>query len=75
MNKTKTSYITNEQRINILCEWIEKNFGERISWADLLRESGLDNLALRLAFMKYRSMTPMTFIKLLRENGNKFSQD
>lgn len=75
MNKTKASQITNEQRINILCEWIEKNLGERISWADLLRESGLDNLALRLAFMKYRSMTPMTFIELLREKGNKFSQD
>ena len=27
MNKTDAPQITNEQRIDILCEWIEKNFG------------------------------------------------
>ena len=31
MNKTDAPQITNEQRIDILCEWIEKNLGERIS--------------------------------------------
>jgi len=71
MNKTDAPQITNEQRIDILCEWIEKNLGERISWADLSRESGLGNLALRLSFLKYRFMTPMTFIKLLREEAKK----
>ncbi len=53
MNKTDAPQITNEQRIDILCEWIEKNLGQRISWADLSRESGLGNLALRLSFLKY----------------------
>ena len=30
MNKTDAPQITNEQRIDILCEWIEKNLGDRI---------------------------------------------
>ena len=75
MNKTDAPQITNEQRIDILCEWIEKNLGERISWADLSRESGLGNFALRLSFLKYRFMTPMTFIKLLREEAKKNTQN
>ena len=75
MNKTDAPQITNDQRIDILCEWIEKNLGQRISWADLSHESGLGNLALRLSFLKYRFMTPMTFIKLLREEAKKNTQN
>jgi hypothetical protein len=51
MKNVSDKQLSNEQRIDILCQWIEENLDKRISWADLSRVSGLDDLALRLTFL------------------------
>jgi AraC-like DNA-binding protein len=71
MEKPAADQFANSKRIDILCEWIDENIDQRIGWADLSRVSGLDNLALRLAFLKYRFMTPMNYIKIRREQAKK----
>jgi hypothetical protein len=66
---SQIAVMSNEQRIDHLCTWIDEHLDQRIEWSDLTHASGLDNLALRILFAKYRFIPPMTWIKLRREHS------
>ncbi len=51
-----------------LCTWIDEHIQEQIGWSELMRESGLDHLSIQSSFAKYKSTTPMTYIRKRRED-------
>jgi hypothetical protein len=55
-----------EKQFNDLTTWIQANLNEQIGWAELMSQSGLDHQTLQALFFKYKSTTPMTWIRLQR---------
>jgi transcriptional regulator GlxA family with amidase domain len=56
-----------EKQFNELTTWIQANLNEQIGWAELMSQSGLDHQTLQALFFKYKSTTPMTWIRLQRQ--------
>jgi len=56
-----------EKQFNELTTWIQAHLNEQISWAELMSQSGLDHQTLQTLFFKYKSTTPMTWIRLQRQ--------
>lgn len=52
-----------EQQMIDLCDWIDQNISQPIGWTELIQASGLDHLSIQAAFFKYKSTTPMTWIR------------
>ena len=51
-----------------LCAWIDEHIQEQIGWLELIHESGFDHLSIQSSFAKYKSTTPMTYIRKRRED-------
>jgi len=51
-----------------LCEWIDAHIHEQIGWSQLMQVSGFDHLSIQTSFAKYRTTTPMTWIRKRRED-------
>ena len=51
-----------------LCAWIDEHIQEQIGWSELIHESGFDHLSIQSSFAKYKSTTPMTYIRKRRED-------
>lgn len=49
-----------------LCAWIEGHLDEQIGWRELMQVSDLDFQTINLLFYKYKSTTPMTWIRRKR---------
>jgi len=56
-----------EKQFNELTTWIQAHLNEQIGWAELMSQSGLDHQTLQTLFFKYKSTTPMTWIRLQRQ--------
>jgi transcriptional regulator GlxA family with amidase domain len=56
-----------EKEFNELTAWIQAHLDEQIGWAELMSQSGLDHQTLQALFFKYKSTTPMTWIRLQRQ--------
>lgn len=56
-----------KQAFERLCAWIETHLDEPIGWQEMMGESGLDFQTINVLFYRYRSTTPMTWIRRLRE--------
>jgi transcriptional regulator GlxA family with amidase domain len=56
-----------EKQFNELISWIQAHLSEQIGWAELMSQSGLDHQTLQALFFKYKSTTPMTWIRLQRQ--------
>jgi transcriptional regulator GlxA family with amidase domain len=56
-----------EKEFNELTAWIQAHLDEQIGWAELMSQSGLDHQTLQTLFFKYKSTTPMTWIRLQRQ--------
>jgi len=53
----------NEVHIRDLCEWIRANCHHRITWNDLIAQSGFSHKDLITLFGTYMKTTPMAFVR------------
>lgn len=58
----------NKQQFEDLCAWIDEHIQEQIGWSELMHQSGFDHLSIQSSFAKYKSTTPMTWIRKRRED-------
>lgn len=58
----------NKEQFEELCAWIDEHIQEKIGWSELMNESGFDHLSIQSSFAKYKSTTPMTWIRKRRED-------
>jgi methylphosphotriester-DNA--protein-cysteine methyltransferase len=58
----------NQEQFEKLCTWIDEHIQEQIGWSELIHESGFDHLSIQSSFAKYKSTTPMTYIRKRRED-------
>lgn len=58
----------NKEQFDELCVWIDDHIQEQIGWSELMLASGLDHLSIQSSFAKYKSTTPMTWIRKRRED-------
>ncbi len=63
-----------EKQFNELTTWIQAHLNEQIGWAELMSQSGLDHQTLQTLFFKYKSTTPMTWIRLQRQASQQQQQ-
>jgi len=56
-----------QKKFDELCQWIDAHIGEPIGWQQLMKQSGLDYQTIQALFFKYKSTTPMTWIRRRRE--------
>ena len=56
-----------EDKFLALCNWIDQQIDRSISWTELSEYSGADHVELQAAFAKYKSTTPMTWIRKRRQ--------
>lgn len=56
-----------QKKFDDLCQWIDAHIGEPIGWQQLMMQSGLDFQTIQALFFKYKSTTPMTWIRRRRE--------
>lgn len=61
---------TSEQQLEKLCAWIDLHIDESIGWPELIHQSGLDFHTIQLIFSRYKSTTPMTWIRNRRREVN-----
>ncbi len=54
---------TSEQQLEKLCAWIDLHIDESIGWPELTTQSGLDFHTIQYLFSRYKSTTPMTWIR------------
>ena len=53
----------NENRIKMLCQWIQANGGKSLAWIDLTNQSGLSHKELIVLFKTYLKTTPMAYVR------------
>jgi len=58
-----------KKKFEALCLWIDAHNGEPVGWQELMTESGLDHQTINALFRKYKSTTPMAWIRSKREAG------
>ena len=63
----KRSAEAHEKQFDELCLWIDAHIGEPIGWQQMMAQSGLDYQTLQMLFFRYKSTTPMTWIRHRRE--------
>jgi AraC-like DNA-binding protein len=56
-----------EDKLLTLCDWIDRHIDRQIGWTELSEFSGADHMELQAAFTKYKSTTPMTWIRKRRQ--------
>ncbi len=61
---------TSEQQLEKLCAWIDSHIDESIGWPELTIQSGLDFQTIQFIFSRYKSTTPMTWIRNRRLEVN-----
>ena len=61
---------TSEQQLEKLCAWIESHIDESIGWPELTLQSGLDFHNIQYLFSRFKSTTPMTWIRHRRVELN-----
>ncbi len=67
VRNTKRSAEAHEKQFDELCLWIDAHIEEPIGWQQIMAQSGLDFQTLQMLFFRYKSTTPMTWIRHRRE--------
>jgi transcriptional regulator GlxA family with amidase domain len=62
---------TTQQKLDMLCEWINGNIERPIGWTELIEKSGMDHLELQACFSTYYKTTPMQWIRSRRLHRSK----
>jgi len=58
---------TNAKRNEELCAWITENFDPTLGWTQLAKKSGFSKKQLVELFQLYKQVTPMDFIRHVRQ--------
>ena len=58
----------NKELFDELCVWIDKNIQKKIGIKELVEQSQLTNSQLQELFLNHKKITPMIYIRNLREN-------
>ena len=64
---------SNKALLDELCLWIDNNLNNEIGWAELVSESKLSLSEIQFLFLKHLKTTPMTYIRMRREESKKTS--
>lgn len=64
---------SNKALLDELCLWIDNNLNNEIGWAELVSESKLSLSEIQFLFSKHLKTTPMTYIRMRREESKKTS--
>jgi len=67
VTRKQVSLADHQQTFDELCTWIEAHLHEPLGWQELMAHSGLDHQTLNALFHKFRSHTPMAWIRKQRE--------
>ena len=59
----------NENRIKMLCQWIQANGGKSLAWIDLTTQSGFSHKELITLFQAYVKTTPMAFVRKVQSTA------
>ena len=57
--------------LNDLCVWIEKNIDTTLGMQELIDKTNLSSTDIQFLFERYKQTTPMTYIRVLREDSVK----
>jgi transcriptional regulator GlxA family with amidase domain len=55
--------------LNDLCVWIEKNIDTTLGMQELIDKTNLSSTDIQFLFERYKQTTPMTYIRVLREDS------
>ena len=58
---------SNAKRLDELCVWITENFDQTLGWTQLTNKSGFSKEQLVELFLLYKKVTPMAFIRHVRQ--------
>ena len=58
---------SNAKRLEELCAWITENFEQTLGWTQLTNKSGFSKEQLIELFQLYKKVTPMAFIRHVRQ--------
>ena len=58
---------SNAKRLEELCAWIAENFDQTLGWTQLTKKSGFSKEQLVELFQLYKQVTPMAFIRHVRQ--------
>ena len=58
---------SNAKRLEELCTWINENFEQTLGWTQLTNKSGFSKEQLIELFQLYKQVTPMAFIRHVRQ--------
>ena len=61
----------NIRLLNDLCVWIEKNIDTTLGMQELIDKTNLSSTDIQFLFERYKQTTPMTYIRVLREDSVK----
>lgn len=67
VQRTQQALSDHQQTLDELCVWIEAHLHQPLGWQELMTESGLDHQTLNALFYKFKSSTPMAWIRKQRE--------
>ncbi len=67
IQRKQPSLADHRETFDELCGWIEAHLDEPLGWQELMAQSGLDHQTLNALFYKFRSQTPMAWIRKQRE--------
>ena len=58
----------NKRLLEELCLWLEKNIDSTLGMQELIDKTNLSSTDIQYLFERYKQTTPMTYIRLLRED-------
>lgn len=61
----------NEERIHALCHWIQASSAQQLTWLDLMSRSGFSLNDLIALFEAYTGMTPMSYVRQVKNSRSK----
>jgi len=67
----KLSDEVSRKLLDEICVWIDKNIETDIGWAALCEASELNHKQLQSLFDKYMQTTPMTYVRMRKEESKK----
>ena len=61
----------NKRLLEELCLWLEKNIDSTLGMQELIEKTNLSSTDIQFLFERYKQTTPMTYIRVLREDSVK----
>lgn len=62
---------SNAKKLEELCAWISENSQQVLGWSQLIQQSGFTKEQLVELFQLYKQMTPLAFVRKVRQQHKK----